>query len=320
MKVLVTGGAGYIGSILVTRLIEQGYKVNVIDDLSTGHFESIDPKAKFYFGSILNPAVLKPAMKDCEVIFHFAAKSLVSESMLKPDLYKLVNLDGTINVLENMKEMRISKIIAASTAAVYQSNTDSALTEKSILSPGNPYGDTKLQMDEKLNHYCEENEISGISFRFFNVSAPYYSKSLGWMVEDHFPETHLIPNLVDVLKSGPFEINGKDWNTEDKTCVRDYLHIKDLTDACIKAPDIFKKGKNQIFNLGTKNGSSILQIIASYEKIFEQKLEYRYAERRAGDVDSLIADSSEFIKISGWRPKLSIDDIFLDYKSAVSMK
>ena len=320
MKVLVTGGAGYIGSILVTRLIEQGYKVNVIDDLSTGHFESIDPKAKFYFGSILNAAVLKPAMKDCEVIFHFAAKSLVSESMFKPDLYKLVNLDGTINVLENMKEMRISKIIAASTAAVYQSNTDSALTEKSILSPGNPYGDTKLQMDEKLNHYCEENEISGISFRFFNVSAPYYSKSLGWMVEDHFPETHLIPNLVDVLKSGPFEINGNDWNTEDKTCVRDYLHIKDLTDACIKAPDIFKNGKNQIFNLGTKNGSSILQIIASYEKIFEKKLEYRYAERRAGDVDSLIADSSEFTKISGWQPKLSIDDIFLDYKSALSMK
>lgn len=320
MKALVTGGAGYIGSILVTRLIENGYEVNVIDDLSTGHFKNVDPKARFYFGSILNSTVLKAAMKDCEIVFHFAAKSLVAESMIKPDLYKQVNLDGSINVLENMKEMKISKIIAASTAAVYQGSSKEALTENSRVSPGNPYGNTKLQMDEKLNRYCEENDISGVSFRFFNVSAPYFSKSLGWMIEDHFPETHLIPNLVNVSKSKSFEINGKDWDTADKTCVRDYLHVKDLTDACINAPRILKKGINQIFNLGTKNGNSILQIVDSYEKIFEQKLEFKFVGRREGDVDSLVADSSKFIKISGWKPNLSIDDIFQDYKLAFGIK
>jgi UDP-glucose 4-epimerase len=237
--------------------------------------------------------------------------------MLKPDLYKQVNLNGTVNVLENMKEMKISKIIAASTAAVYQSSSNKALTEDSLVLPGNPYGETKLQMDQKLNLYCKENKISGISFRFFNVSAPYYSKSLGWIIEDHFPETHLIPNLVTAPKSGPFEINGKDWDTEDKTCVRDYLHIKDLTDACIKAPKILESGTNQIFNLGTKNGSSILEVIASYEKIFDQKLEYKFVSRREGDVDSLVADSRKFMKISGWKPKLSIDHIFRDYKLAM---
>jgi UDP-glucose 4-epimerase len=320
MKALVTGGAGYIGSILVTRLIENGYEVNVIDDLSTGHFKNVDPKARFYFGSILNSTVLKAAMKDCEIVFHFAAKSLVAESMIKPDLYKQVNLVGSINILENMKEMKISKIIAASTAAVYQGSSKEALTENSRVSPGNPYGDTKLQMDEKLNRYCEENDISGVSFRFFNVSAPYFSKSLGWMIEDHFPETHLIPNLVNVSKSKLFEINGKDWDTEDKTCVRDYLHVKDLTDACINAPRILQKGINQIFNLGTKNGSSILQIVDSYEKIFEQKLEYKFVGRREGDVDSLVADSRKFMKISGWKPNLSIDDIFQDYKLAFGIK
>jgi UDP-glucose 4-epimerase len=154
MRVLVTGGAGYIGSILVTRLIEKGYKVNVIDDLSTGYFKNVDPKAEFYFGSILNSNVLKHAMKDCKIIFHFAAKSLVSESMIKPDLYKQVNLNGTVNVLENMKEMKISKIIAASTAAVYQSSSNKALTE-SIETKFKWYGFSQYFQGKFLKYYVE---------------------------------------------------------------------------------------------------------------------------------------------------------------------
>jgi len=320
MRVLVTGGAGYIGSILVARLIENGYKVNVIDDLSTGHLKNVDPKAKVYFGSILNDEVLNAAMQKCKIVFHFAAKSIVSESVEKPDLYTKVNLSGTINILNMMKKNKINKILIASTAAVYDGNTNEPLQENSLTAPGNPYGESKLKADMELSNFCRSEGIAGISLRFFNVSAPYKSKSLGWITEEHGPETHLIPNIISSTKSDDFAICGNDWETRDKTCIRDYLHIKDLTDACILATKHFKPSVNQIFNLGSNQGTSILEVIQSYELVFKNKINYTFKGRRPGDVATLIANSNKITNEIGWFTKLGIKDIFEDYKMAINSK
>jgi UDP-glucose 4-epimerase len=318
MRVLVTGGAGYIGSILVARLIEAGYKVNIIDDFSTGHLKNVDPKAKVYFGSILDEEVLNAAMQNCEIIFHFAGKSIVSESVEKPNLYQEINLNGTRNVLKLMKINKIYKILAASTAAVYDGNTDKPLTENSLTTPGNPYGQSKLSADLEINKFCIDEEISGISFRFFNVSAPYKSKSIGWIMEDHNPETHLIPNIISSSKSKTLAIYGNNWETRDKTCVRDYLHIKDLTDACLLAINHFKPSINQVFNLGSNQGSSILEVISNYELVFKNQLNYKFVEKRQGDVGTLVANSNKIRDQIGWTPKLGIRDIFEDYKMAIN--
>ncbi len=320
MRVLVTGGAGYIGSILVARLIENGYKVNVIDDLSTGHLKNVDPKAKVFFGSILNDEILNFAMQDCEIIFHFAAKSIVSESVEKPDLYMETNLMGTKNILKLMKKNKISKILIASTAAVYDGNTGIPLEETSPTAPDNPYGQSKLQADTELDNFCKLEKIAGITFRFFNVSGPYKSKSLGWIVEDHNPETHLIPNIISSLETVNLAIYGNNWETKDKTCVRDYLHIKDLTDACLLAIDFFKPSQNQIFNLGSNEGNSILEVIENYEVVFKKKLHYKFTERRPGDVAMLVADSERIYEQIGWKPKYGVKEIFEDYKMAINSK
>jgi UDP-glucose 4-epimerase len=320
MRVLVTGGAGYIGSILVARLIENGYKVNVIDDLSTGHLKNVDPKAKVYFGSILNDEVLNAAMQKCKVVFHFAAKSIVSESVENPDLYTKTNLSGTINILNMMKKNKITKILIASTAAVYDGNTNEPLQENSLTAPGNPYGESKLKADIELSNFCRSEGVAGISLRFFNVSAPYKSKSLGWITEEHGPETHLIPNIISSTKSDDFAIYGNDWETRDKTCIRDYLHIKDLTDACILAVKHFKPSVIQIFNLGSNQGTSILEVIQSYEIVFKNKINYTFKGRRQGDVATLIANSNKITNEIGWSIKLGIKDIFEDYKMAINSK
>lgn len=320
MKVLVTGGAGYIGSILVARLVENGYEVNVIDDLSTGHLKNVDPKAKVFFGSILNDEVLNSAMQNCEIIFHFAAKSIVSESVEKPEIYMDTNLNGTKKILELMKEKKVNKILIASTAAVYDGNTSEPLKEESKTAPGNPYGESKLLADLELIKFCTSENISGITFRFFNVSAPYKSKHLGWIKEEHSPETHLIPNIISSSETETLSVYGNNWPTRDNTCIRDYLHIKDLTEACLMAIKHFKPSINQIFNLGSNTGSSILEVIQSYENVFGKKLEYEFVGKRKGDVATLIADSRNINKEIGWSPKYGIMEIFQDYKMAIDSK
>jgi UDP-glucose 4-epimerase len=320
MRVLVTGGAGYIGSILVTRLIEDGYKVNVIDDFSTGHIKNVDPKAKVYFGSILDKEVLNAAMQNCEIIFHFAAKSIVSESVEKPDLYKEINLNGTINILNLMKRNKINKILIASTAAVYDGSTTEPLKEESATAPGNPYGESKLQADIALTKVCISEKIAGISFRFFNVSAPYKSSSLGWITEEHEPETHLIPSIISGAATNSLAIYGNDWETRDKTCVRDYLHVRDLTNACLMAIKHFKPSYCQVFNIGSTKGQSILEVVEAYETVFEKQLKYKFLERRQGDVATLVADSEKISKQMGWVAKHELTEIFEDYKMAMNSK
>jgi UDP-glucose 4-epimerase len=203
---------------------------------------------------------------------------------------------------------------------VYDGNANEPLQENSLTAPGNPYGESKLKADMELSNFCRSEGIAGISLRFFNVSAPYKSKSLGWITEEHGPETHLIPNIISSTKSDDFAIYGNDWETRDKTCIRDYLHIKDLTDACILAVKHFKPSANQIFNLGSNQGTSILEVIQSYELVFKNKINYKFKGRRQGDVAILIANSNKITNEIGWSTKLGIKDIFEDYKMAINSK
>ena len=204
MKVLVTGGAGYIGSVLVTRLIESGYEVNVLDDLSTGHIESINKNAHFFQGSITDLNDLERSMSGCDVVFHFAAKTLVDESVSNPNLYMKINLEGTENVLKTMVNLKINKIIMASTCAVYKAS-DQPINENSELEPTSPYGISKLKADQLISKYSSKYGICGISLRFFNAAGAYYSDSIGWLTEKHHPETHLIPNLISNTRDNTFK-------------------------------------------------------------------------------------------------------------------
>jgi UDP-glucose 4-epimerase len=308
MKALVTGGAGYIGSILVAKLIEAGHEVNVLDDLSTGHMESVHTKAKFVEGSILSKADLSNSMENCDVVFHFAAKTLVEESVKNPELYQLVNVAGTKNILEEMKKSEIDKIVFASTCAVYKAK-DSPISETDLLGPSSPYGESKLLADRSISEYCKDNNLGGFSFRFFNAAGAFRTKDMGWLEEKHNPETHLIPNLLASSNMHSFKLYGTNWETEDGTCIRDYVHVSDLAEICIDSVLKIRKSKHEIFNLGTSTGISVQKVIDQFEKISGRKLNLEVLERRAGDSKILVSDSRKAEKLLNWSPKSDLPEI-----------
>jgi UDP-glucose 4-epimerase len=233
MRVLVTGGAGYIGSATTAILLERGFDVTVLDDCSTGHRDAVAGGAKFINGSILDSQVVADALVDCDAVFHFAAKSLVGESVDKPDLYFDVNVNGTRNLLDQMSKAKISKLVFSSTAATYGEPEVIPVTEASNTKPTSPYGTTKLAVDQMITEEAKSG-LAAISLRYFNVAGAYKSKT-GWLAERHKPETHLIPNLLRSTAENPLKIFGDDWPTKDGTCIRDYIHIVDLIDAHILA-------------------------------------------------------------------------------------
>lgn len=308
MKALVTGGAGYIGSILVAKLIEAGHEVNVLDDLSTGHKESVHFLANFIEGSILSQTDLETAMQGCDVVFHFAAKTLVEESVRKPELYKLVNVDGTRNVLEQMTKLNVKRIIFASTCAVYKTK-DSPISENDLLGPTSPYGESKLMADEMITQYCKGNQLGGFSFRFFNAAGAFYAKNFGWLEEKHNPETHLIPNLLASSSENTFKLYGNTWETEDGTCIRDYVHVSDLSDVCIHSVEKISFGTHEVFNLGTSTGVSVQKVIDQFEKFAHRKLNIETLERRKGDSKILVSDSRKAEKFLIWVPQNDLSQI-----------
>jgi UDP-glucose 4-epimerase len=302
MRVLVTGGAGYVGSVLVAKLIESGHEVNVLDDLSTGHRDAVHKNATFYNGSILDNKELKVSMNDCDVVFHLAAKTLVAESVANPDLYMEVNLRGTENVLKTMHELKINKFVMASTCAVY-SASNKPLNEESEIGPTSPYGESKLLADNLITMLTEKFKLSSYSFRFFNAAGAYYSRDLGWLKERHNPETHLIPNLIKSKQDVRFKLFGTDWDTADGTCIRDYVHVSDIAEACIKALSAFTPNFHEIINLGSNTGVSVKEIIHVFEEIQKTKLIFEVYGRRDGDSAILVADSSKALKILNWKTK-----------------
>ncbi|MRH44215.1 UDP-glucose 4-epimerase GalE [Aquibacillus halophilus] len=315
MSVLVLGGAGYIGSHAVYQLIDQKQEVVVIDNLQTGHRGAVHPKATFYPGDIRDINFLRDVFENESIdsVLHFAANSLVGESMEDPIKYFDNNVYGTQVLLQAMKEFNVKKIVFSSTAATYGEPDTIPITENEKTAPTSTYGETKLTM-EKLMKWCEvAHGIKYVSLRYFNVAG---ARSNGEIGEDHQPESHLIPIVLQVAlgQREHITIYGEDYNTDDGTCIRDYIHVEDLIDAHLLALDYLDNGGNSdVFNLGSSLGFSVKEIIDTARKVTGKTISAKVGERRAGDPSTLIASSDKAKKVLGWSPnKTSIDKILED--------
>ena len=312
MKILVTGGAGYIGSVLVNKLIEQGHEVNVIDDLSNGFRENIDRRAKFTEGSILDKGNLNQALEGVEVVYHLAAKIRVEEGEAKPELYKKVNIEGTLDLIKACMDKKINKFIFASTAAVYGDPEEFPVNENSKTNPVNVYGATKLEIDKYLEANAKNMGISTICFRFFNIGGALKTKEGSWLKIKHEGATHLIPSILHSSSNKPLLIFGNDWPTKDGTPTRDFVHVVDLADALIKALNSLDKAGNQVINLGTATGSTVLEVVKTAEKSLNKVISYNFASRRAGDSFALVTSNQKAKEILNWQPTKTLSDILID--------
>ena len=316
MRVLVTGGAGYIGSIAVQVLMQQGFKISILDDCSTGHKDTVPAGARFIQGSILNSADVSDALTDCDAVMHFAGKSLVGESVEKPDLYKSVNVDGTRILLDQMHARSISKIVFSSSAAVYGEPTVLPILESATAQPTNPYGSTKLAIDEMITGESTALGMSAASLRYFNVAGAL-NTDRGWLAERHNPETHLIPNVLRSTTANPVKIFGSDWPTADGTCIRDYVHVVDLIDAHIKALNSLGNPGHEIYNLGSGSGYSVREVVTSASTALGHQIPFIDAPRRAGDPAVLIADISKAKAVLDWKPTKDLSAMVSDTLKAL---
>lgn len=312
MKILVTGGAGYIGSALVERLISLGHEVKVIDDLSNGFIENINQKAEYLNGSILNDELLSRAVKDVEAVFHLAAKIRVEEGEVKPDLYRQVNVDGTLNLLKLCNSLGVKKFIFASTAAVYGDPSDYPVSEESQTKPVNVYGRTKLEIDEYLSKSAKSLGISAISFRFFNVGGAVQNSKQGWLKIKHEGATHLIPSILRSSEAVPLLIYGNDWPTSDGTPVRDFVHLSDLVDALVGSLNYLENPGHEIINLGTAKGSTVLEVTQAAKVALKREINYKFAPRRAGDSFALVTSNNKAKKLLNWQPTKNLINILED--------
>ena len=311
MRILVTGGTGYVGSTAVDILLSQGYGISILDDCSMGHADSVPADVTYVEGSLLNSNDVAEALKGCEAVIHFAGKSLVGESVEKPDLYHSVNVDGSRILLDQMYIAGITKLVFSSSAATYGEPKEVPIKESAETVPTNPYGATKLAIDQMITEESKARGLSAASLRYFNVAGALKS-SRGWLAERHNPETHLIPNVLRSTKENPVKIFGTDWPTADGTCIRDYVHVVDLIDAHIKALQSLTPGNHEIYNLGSGDGYSVRQVVAAATKAIGYEIPTVDAPRRAGDPAVLIADISKAQQKLGWVPTLGIEAMVAD--------
>lgn len=309
--ILVCGGAGYIGSHAVHRLIEKGEKVIVVDNLQTGHREAVHPEAIFYQGDIRDRAFLRDVFRKHEIdaVIHFAANSLVGESMQEPLKYYDNNVYGTQVLLEVMNESGVKQIVFSSTAAVYGEPKQIPIVETDPTMPTNTYGETKLAVEKMMKWVEQAYGIRYISLRYFNVAGAY-----GTLIgEDHDPETHLIPLILKVPLGQRDEIHifGDDYDTHDGTCIRDYIHVLDLVDAHILAVEKLRSGaESNVYNLGNGNGFTVKEVIEAARKVTGHPIPARVMARRPGDPAKLVASAEKAKRELGWEPKYtSITDI-----------
>lgn len=310
MATLVLGGAGYIGSHTVDRLIEKGEKTIVVDSLVTGHRQAVNKDAKFYQGDIADKDFMRQVFKensDIDAVIHFAAYSLVAESMKKPLKYFDNNTAGMVKLLEVMNEFSIDKIAFSSTAATYGIPEEVPIKETTPQNPINPYGESKLMMEKIMRWADKAYGIKFVPLRYFNVAGAKPDGSIG---EDHMPETHLLPIVLQVAmgKRDKLQIFGDDYNTPDGTNIRDYVHPLDLADAHILAVDYLKAGNpSTAFNLGSSTGFSNREILEAARKVTNKEIPAEIAPRRGGDPDVLVASSTKAREVLGWKPQF--DDI-----------
>ncbi len=306
MKILVLGGAGYIGSHTVYELIDAGEEVVIIDNLQTGYAKAIHPKAVFYKGDLRDREFLDSVLekeKDIDAVIHFAANSLVGESMIKPLKYYDNNLCGTKTLLEALIAHGIDKIVFSSTAATYGEPERVPILESDRTDPTNTYGETKLSMEKMFKWVGKANGLRYVSLRYFNACGAHKSGKIG---EAHQPETHLIPLILQVPngKREAISIFGTDYPTKDGTCVRDYIHVTDLAQAHILAVKYLMEGKeSNIFNLGNGVGFTVKEVIETARKVTGLPIKAVEEDRRAGDPAVLIASSQKARDILGWKPE-----------------
>ncbi|MEU4319505.1 UDP-glucose 4-epimerase GalE [Nocardia fluminea] len=310
MKLLVTGGAGYVGGGCAAVLLEEGHEVVVVDDLSTGNADGVPAGARFVEGDI---AVAAPDLLRAESfdgVLHFAAQSLVGESVEKPEKYWHGNVVKTLTLLEAIRETATPRLVFSSTAAVYGEPEQVPITEASPTRPTNPYGASKLAIDHAITSYAAAHDLAATSLRYFNVAGAY--AGLG---ENRVVETHLIPLVLQVALGHrkAISVYGTDWPTPDGTCVRDYIHIRDLAQAHLLALSSSQPGTHRICNLGSGTGFSVREVISACERVTGLPIETIDAPRRAGDPAVLIASSDRAVAELGWRPEHNdLDEIVSD--------
>ena len=301
MKVLVTGGAGYIGSVVAAQLVAAGHEVTVLDDLSTGHADAVPPGAAFIKGTLRDCAA-EVLADGIEAVLHFAAKSLVGESVAEPAKYWSANLGGTIALLEAMREIGVRTIVFSSTAAVYGEPERTPITETDPARPTSPYGASKLAADTTLTEFARLYGFGAVSLRYFNVAGAHRSGDGGWLGERHSPETHLIPNILARVAAGDrVQVFGDDYPTPDGTCIRDYIHVTDLADAHLRALGSGLPGQHRVYNLGNGTGFSVRQVIDVCAEVTGTQIGVDVTARRPGDPAVLVASSERIQAELGWR-------------------
>lgn len=313
MRVLVLGGAGYIGSHTAKQLIEKGFDVVVADNLETGHIEALSDQMTFYQGDVRDDAFINGVFEKekIDVVIHFAANSLVGESMKDPLKYYDNNVGGAISLLRAMVRHDVKKIVFSSTAATYGEPEDIPILEENPTCPTNAYGETKLAM-ERLFHWADAAYgIRYVSLRYFNACGADKDGRIG---EDHQPETHLLPLILQVANGqrAAIDIYGTDYDTKDGTCVRDYIHVTDLADAHILAAEYLNRGeKSNLFNLGNGIGFTVREVIQTARDVTGHRIPANETERRAGDPAILVASNEKARRILGWNPQRDQLDVMV---------
>jgi UDP-glucose 4-epimerase len=301
MRVLVTGGAGYIGSVVAAQLVAAGHEVTVLDDLSTGYTDAVPPGVTFVKGTLRDCAA-EVLADGIDAVLHFAAKSLVGESVAEPARYWSTNLGGTIALLEAMREIGVRTIVFSSTAAVYGEPERTPITETDPARPTNPYGASKLAVDTTLTEFARLYGFGAVSLRYFNVAGAHRAEGGVWYGERHRPETHLIPNVLASAAAGDrVQVFGDDYPTPDGTCIRDYIHVTDLADAHLRALGACRPGQHRVYNLGNGTGFSVRQVIDVCAEVTGIEIEIDVTARRPGDPAVLIASAERIAGELGWR-------------------
>ena len=317
MRLLVTGGAGYVGSVVAAQLVETGHEVVVLDDLSTGRAGSVPAGVDFVRGTLRDEA---PGLlaRGIDAVLHFAAKSLVGESVQQPGLYWSHNLGGTLALLEAMRRAGVNSIVFSSTASVYGEPERVPVEETDPTRPTSPYGASKLAVDETLAEYASLYGLAGVSLRYFNVAGAYRGTDGRWLAERHSPETHLIPNVLAAARSGAeLKIFGDDYPTPDGTCVRDYIHVADLARAHLLALRACEPGEQRVYNLGNGTGSSNWEVLSACREVTGAEIPAVVTSRRAGDVAVLVASSARIQEDLGWKAELDLTSMVADAWAAV---
>jgi UDP-glucose 4-epimerase len=301
LRLLVTGGAGYVGSVVAAQLLDAGHETVVLDDLSKGHADAVPEGARLVRGSLLDePFVTETLAEGFDGVFHFAALSLVAESVEEPERYYRNNVGGTLNLLDAMGEAGVPRLVFSSTAAVYGEPEEVPIPETAPTAPTNPYGSSKLAVDRLIGHVAGARGLAATSLRYFNVAG-----ASGRYGEDHHPETHLIPIVLQAAAGtrGPVKIFGTDYPTRDGTAVRDYIHIEDLGRAHLLALEAAKPGEHRVYNLGNGSGFSVLQVVEAARIVTGEDIRAEEAPRRAGDPPELVASSDAIRADLGWEPE-----------------